>query len=880
MELISAHITNFGKIHDEEITFHTGLNEYIHENGWGKTTLTIFIKSMLYGMEHTTSKDPEKNEKLKYAPWQGGSYGGFLIFAHNNTTYRVTRTFSLKKGEDTFELRDIKTNKPSTDFTENLGSELFGVNRETYGRSVHVSLNETPAGSTDISARLNNLIESDDMGNYDQAVKLLDERATALKAKRGSGGKTDETQNAIDACRSRLTTIAAKITQNEEYARNIADLNTRIRSLKESRDAVTGQLALSAKYESKRRYEQLQQDVRDALTAKQTAESFFNGHIPDGTALAALDTAVQEYLTLEANLKNNTASQSEKDQYASLSGYFNGDVPTPQQIDDCIRADDTLKKFRQKESELKLSVPETETLAALEQRFSNTGISEQKIQDYINDISRAQHETAELAKLETQRLQLRNDLQLKKMIRQPDTVRIVLWGVAALALIATVVVFSLFKSIPAAAVAAFAAAACFAAGVVRKPRTTSFTQEEQEIAALSQLIVSRTEENDRRIAAYTRFVDSLMPGTPADAAAVMKISVDFTTYAALSRKKQAYDSWMQEQTASPGHLTDTLTSFVKRYCKTSGITSVPAEIQTLNGKLQRLAELEKKINDTAVTAENHSAAEKKLTAALAPYHTEKTAPFSVQAQEIHTKLNERDAADRLISDAEKKLHAFEADPANDIASFAALTKPTATVDDLNAQADSLTDEITACNKYSADYQNKIDINLSETERKDDIETELERLTAEKKDQEAEHKRLTTTIKLLAAARENLDAQYSDPMKTGFASYMQSLGGTLTCIIDTDLKVSVDDNGQTHDSGFLSEGYKDMVNFCSRMALIDALFTNVRPPVILDDPFVNLDDDKMTRALSLVHTLARDKQILYFACHQSRRISSGTQTACS
>ena len=65
MKLIKAHVQNFGKLSNLDIDFSDGLNSFIHENGWGKTTLSVFIKSMFYGMEHKTSKDIEKNEKLK-----------------------------------------------------------------------------------------------------------------------------------------------------------------------------------------------------------------------------------------------------------------------------------------------------------------------------------------------------------------------------------------------------------------------------------------------------------------------------------------------------------------------------------------------------------------------------------------------------------------------------------------------------------------------------------------------------------------------------------------------------------------------------------------------------------------------------------------------
>ena len=91
MKLIKADIINFGKIHNFEIDFESGVNSYIYENGWGKTTLSVFIKAMFYGMEHTSSKDISKNEKLKYFPWQGGTYGGSLTFSYNNKNYIVNR---------------------------------------------------------------------------------------------------------------------------------------------------------------------------------------------------------------------------------------------------------------------------------------------------------------------------------------------------------------------------------------------------------------------------------------------------------------------------------------------------------------------------------------------------------------------------------------------------------------------------------------------------------------------------------------------------------------------------------------------------------------------------------------------------------------------
>ena len=42
---------------------------------------------------------------------------------------------------------------------------------------------------------------------------------------------------------------------------------------------------------------------------------------------------------------------------------------------------------------------------------------------------------------------------------------------------------------------------------------------------------------------------------------------------------------------------------------------------------------------------------------------------------------------------------------------------------------------------------------------------------------------------------------------------------------------------------------------------------------MDDPFVHLDEEHMQKTVQTVKDIARDKQIVYFCCHDSRRIEN-------
>ena len=88
-------------------------------------------------------------------------------------------------------------------------------------------------------------------------------------------------------------------------------------------------------------------------------------------------------------------------------------------------------------------------------------------------------------------------------------------------------------------------------------------------------------------------------------------------------------------------------------------------------------------------------------------------------------------------------------------------------------------------------------------------------------------------------------------------------------MDSELSVQLERGWQGRELAYFSAGYVDMVQLCMRLALVDALFEQAQPLLILDDPFVNLDDAHTRRALELLHRLSADHQILYLVCNSSR-----------
>ena len=117
MRLLSCHIENFGKLHEFDMEFDNGLNVILQDNGWGKSSLAAFLRTMFYGFSGDAKRSISDNERKRYKPWQGGTYGGRIVFEKNGKTYLLTRIFGEKELEDSFELRDYETNLISKDFS-------------------------------------------------------------------------------------------------------------------------------------------------------------------------------------------------------------------------------------------------------------------------------------------------------------------------------------------------------------------------------------------------------------------------------------------------------------------------------------------------------------------------------------------------------------------------------------------------------------------------------------------------------------------------------------------------------------------------------------------------------------------------------------------
>ena len=89
------------------------------------------------------------------------------------------------------------------------------------------------------------------------------------------------------------------------------------------------------------------------------------------------------------------------------------------------------------------------------------------------------------------------------------------------------------------------------------------------------------------------------------------------------------------------------------------------------------------------------------------------------------------------------------------------------------------------------------------------------------------------------------------------------------MLNTELDVCISDNGAIRDLEYFSSGTKSIIEFASRMALIDVVFEKEKPFIILDDVFAMVDDSTFVKLKELLKDLADKYQVIYFTCSSSR-----------
>lgn len=231
MKLLSCYIEGYGCLRKTQFVFDGGLTQILASNGEGKTTLASFLKAMLYGLKSYRKGSVEFCDREHFYPFEGGKFGGNLLFVWRGKHYKIERFFGARsETEDT--LAVYENGDLTTALNADIGKTVLGLDRESFERTLFLSGGDLDSLSTScINAAFVGVAGAGDERGVENALNALEKAAKSYKKSRGGQDKITALKEEISRLDQRIEAARAlRETLPQKYVR-LAELSKEIQTL-------------------------------------------------------------------------------------------------------------------------------------------------------------------------------------------------------------------------------------------------------------------------------------------------------------------------------------------------------------------------------------------------------------------------------------------------------------------------------------------------------------------------------------------------------------------------------------------------------------------------------------------------------------------------
>ncbi len=805
MRLIRCHIENFGRLHDLTMEFNPDFQLIAEPNGWGKSTLAAFIRVMFFGFEGENKRKGTENGRKRYEPWQGGAYGGQITFETGGKTYTAVRIFGDKKANDSFELRDAQTNLKSDDFSENLGEEIFQINGESFARTVFIGQNDCATATTDsINAKISNLTDNmNDLDCYEKAAAALQDAQNKLTPRRKTG--------LLSQMNDEITGMQTEVRQNASLEEAIRDCTQR-----ESE-------ARAALQENRR-----QQDELFALSGQVSRAQDAKAKWEEYTRLCVACTLTEEACR-------------------SAEEYFPGEVPSEEELRSCMAVCDEMERAAEGMRIYALTEEEQKEFKELTaETTEGSDASSDSEEDAAEERESASRdpETCDAREDDVQAKDTQEENDLPKDDAQaPDAPRrkrsltpaSVLLLIGTILAVAGLVIYFAFLPYLQWLIVATAGVALILVGRMmrlsasRKKAAEANVHEQME-RAMARERAMQEEALARETAAREEAQAREQAAREEAAAREQAIRLDI-----LVEKLQNHRSARMQYEEKRAEVEEQIRRMGR------------SPEDPLGDQIQEI--WRKRIDAQTARRDAQTALQNKK-------DFEDSTDMSFL---LNTDPSQSDTSGRDQTGEKKQLPSME--ELHDLQAR------------LEEQAEQIRGQADAYASRLADLREKYD----------DWTLTGERLAAALEERDRVQEQFDQTrlaLESLTTAKEAMTAKYMEPLMKSFSEYYGILTGedagadgaddsaridAAQYRLDANTNLTVEEYGMQRETAYLSRGYQDMVGLCLRLALVDAMYPDEKPFLLLDDPFVNLDEENRAGGQRLMEAVTKRCQVIYFTC---------------
>ncbi|MFT8728367.1 MAG: hypothetical protein ABF756_10250 [Liquorilactobacillus ghanensis] len=877
MKLISCQIINFGKLHNFNWQFKPGLNTIFAENGWGKTTLTAFIVVMFYGFENEHKRNLVDNERKRYRPWQGGAYGGKLVFATAGKKYLLERTFGVRPKEDHFALYDAVTNLPSNDFSSKLGEELFGIERASFENTLFIAQQNCQTDVTPgINAKIGNLAsEQADMNSYQLVQEKFKDYLNHLTPKRKTG-ELYQLRAKIAKIKVDLERQPAIMEQVKENKQQLAVFKQQYEQLQQEQLKLQETLRQSSQNQDQqllqKKYQLLnEQKLKSEKKIKLIKQNFL-GEVPTLTEIEQQQKIAEQIKII----KKTTAESFTIAAHERLEGFKQRRFSqlTAAKLTEMTAKNRQLQILKQQQQS-KLSDIELTRLRAAQIKFSQHAVTESELEHLTGLISQRQ---SLLSQLEKQQLAWQTWQQATtgeyRRSRSNTPTKSPFWILGSV--LSFVLGILLFKS------SLIFSICLILLGILilgwKFSSSTSNTTEKSapQLSELEMQIKDLKQQIEKITLQLKQKLQQLDFDWPLATAAteLAKLKSEYLDFQQLQQR--------QDQTISAADLKQQqmlqteLANFLNYYQAPKKETT-NSEYSILLQQLQYEFQEYQQLLQKALQVQSDQQRQQQLLQEQQRFFVELQQPISQSSatlQEIRDQVLALQQQQQQLDNIKVEIADFISknkltQPKGDQAvaeETSSLSKLTEKLTLLKQQADQKRTQCWQINDHLDKLQQQVVWFEELAEQRDELQQKESQLFTR-------YQTLMATSKYLAAAKNNFSARYMNPIMQNFKHYYQQLTqeSAQQYRLDAELNLTAGAYGKQHQLELLSEGYQDLLGICRRLSLIDAMYQQEKPLIIFDDPFVNLDAEKLHGGLNLLQELVKDHQVIYLTCHTSRTI---------
>lgn len=809
MRLTTCHIDGFGKLNNVDFHFDKGLNIIKEDNGYGKTTLATFIKVMLYGFDDENRKSLQDKEREKYRPWNKGIYGGRLGFEVNDKEYEVSRIFGKNEGDDSFEVRDKETNALIDIYTKTeLGSQLFGIDKNSFFRTAYIA-------SHDLNKREERITDSirAKLGNLTDATDDINNYEKVCE-------KIDKKLNEYtpDRKTGKIKSLKATIKEVENECRRIDDIDKFI-EINENQVA----------------------HIKDKIELNKTKLAKLNEEIKEVHKVNELKGKKETYNAMLADLEES------KKMSVEAVGMIKGRVPSKEEINEQKSAYITSRQLIKEMDENHFY--KDENWEKKESKYSESIPTENEIKEYMNLLDEIKNKKGQLlnlsakldravedyyqkikSEIEDKNQEIKTQTENKNHSKKNKRLLLLILGIIFIIAGVTLLILSKMSNMIMLGVGgAFILLAIVMIVLIFALKLNKM--EEAQLLDIPELNKDEALNNSEEVKAIEKDIQGVEYEKQILEGQIIKYL-----------NKYGYE---YNQDSASGYLIE--------------IMQEAAEYRSGTEKINKYNELRQKCE----TLENKNE----------QFFKEINVESEGSIEEIFTLIQEalvrKEGIEEEVKRRKSKIEAYEAD--NNISELLKeLPEGLRTIDEIQDDEEEINEELELDRSNLDKQRGRVD--EFEEERKQLLTkiNEKEAMEETLKQYEYHYNLLQLTKDYLTRAKDGLSNKYTGPTMKAFSEYCNLfMDDTSVYRIDTDFAMTKMDEGLQRKIRELSAGQKDLTDLCLRMALVKAMYENEKPFIVMDDPFINLDDNNLNSGMELLNKLSEEYQIIYFTCNEAR-----------